>query len=110
MNSQPRQGSAKTQVCATYPKDFISCIYWSMLVQRSAKRLVRGCEKFFPALAYLLNKICVLFSRSLYMTALFLPRSLRRICYESREGANECSPFASLAAAGIPESGGCKKK
>ena len=44
-------------------------------LQRSAKELVRGCEKFVPALAYpvlpgpawvLLSKICILFSRSLY--------------------------------------------
>ena len=45
------------------------------------------------------------------MTALFLPRSLRRICSSPAKGpmTNLCSPFASLAAAGIPESGGCKK-
>ena len=49
------------------------------IIQTSAKRLVRGCEKFVPALAYLfclaqpgpamvlLSKICIPFSRSLYI-------------------------------------------
>ena len=43
-------------------------------LRRSAERLVRGCEKFLPALAFLpgpawllLNKICTPFSRSLYL-------------------------------------------
>ena len=45
-------------------------------VQRSAKRLVRGCEKFLPFLPgpawLLINKICTPFSRSLYIVSQYL--------------------------------------